>query len=78
MLMWEIFSLGAVPYPEVSQIDMQFVSVSVVCALPGPPLYLVTGTEHRTAAAGRRAVPGGAAAGETRQHQAGRPQHQPH
>jgi len=26
VLMWEIFSLGAVPYPEVSQIDMQFVS----------------------------------------------------
>ena len=38
VLMWEIFSLGAVPYPEVSQIDMQFVSVSVVCALPCPPL----------------------------------------
>ena len=37
VLMWEIFSLGAVPYPEVSQIDMQFVSVSVVYALPGPP-----------------------------------------
>ena len=27
VLMWEIFSLGAVPYPEVSQIDVQFIKV---------------------------------------------------
>ena len=28
VLMWEIFSLGAVPYPDVSKIDMQFVEVN--------------------------------------------------
>ena len=27
VLMWEIFSLGAVPYPTISQIDMQFIHV---------------------------------------------------
>ena len=29
VLMWEIFSLGAVPYPEVSQIDIQFIKVVI-------------------------------------------------
>ena len=27
VLMWEIFSLGAVPYPTISQIDVQFIHV---------------------------------------------------
>ena len=27
VLMWEIFSLGAVPYPEISKIDVQFIQV---------------------------------------------------
>ena len=27
ILMWEIFSLGAVPYPTISQIDVQFIHV---------------------------------------------------
>ena len=27
VLMWEIFSLGAVPYSEISKIDMQFIQV---------------------------------------------------
>ena len=27
VLMWEIFSLGAVPYPDIAKIDMQFVEV---------------------------------------------------
>ena len=27
VLMWEIFSLGAVPYPDISKIDIKFVEV---------------------------------------------------
>ena len=30
VLMWEIFSLGAVPYPTIPQIDIQFIHVSYV------------------------------------------------
>ena len=32
VLMWEIFSLGAVPYPTISQIDIQFIHVSLIHA----------------------------------------------
>ena len=30
VLMWEIFSLGAVPYPTISQIDVQFIHVMCI------------------------------------------------
>ena len=34
VLMWEIFSLGAVPYPTIPQIDIQFIHVSYVSLYP--------------------------------------------
>ena len=34
VLMWEIFSLGAVPYPTIPQIDIQFIHVSYVYLYP--------------------------------------------
>ena len=29
VLLWEVFSLGAVPYPETAQIDLQFIQVKL-------------------------------------------------
>ena len=40
VLMWEIFSLGAVPYPEVSKIDIKFIEVSII--------YVKSCLEHAT------------------------------
>ena len=34
VLLWEVFSLGAVPYPETAQIDLQFIQVKSNQTLP--------------------------------------------
>ena len=34
VLLWEVFSLGAVPYPETAQIDLQFIQVKSSQTLP--------------------------------------------
>lgn len=45
VLMWEIFSLGAVPYPTITQIDIQFIHVSLCLFKRFLHLYVSTGLE---------------------------------
>jgi len=48
VLLWEIFSLGAVPYPEIPQIDLQFIQdLNDGLRKLGDPLYKVATVQEK-------------------------------